>query len=55
MRLMDSQMAALVLIVLTIASVLAADCAFVAYRDWRARRLAAKHGRTLTAKFSLPR
>ena len=54
MRLMDSQMAALLLIVLAVASVLAADYAFVAYRGWRARRFAAKHGRTLTVKFSLP-
>jgi hypothetical protein len=35
--------------------VLTADYAWASYRDWRRRRLALKHGRTLTQKFFLPR
>ena len=33
--------------------VLAADYCWIGYRDWRGRRLAFKHGRTLTQKFTL--
>ncbi len=54
MRLMDANMATLVCIFLVIAIILSADLGWTAYRDWRAKRLAIKHGRTLTAKFCLP-
>ena len=33
--------------------VLSADFGWSCYRDWRSRRLACKHGRTLTQKFTL--
>lgn len=32
---------------------LSADYGWSCYRDWRGRRLALKHGRTLTQKFYL--
>jgi len=35
--------------------VLTADYAWASWRDWRRRRFALKHGRTLTQKFILPR
>lgn len=35
--------------------VLSADYGWASYRDWRERRIAVKHGRTLTQKFTLPR
>jgi hypothetical protein len=35
--------------------VLSADCGWASYREWRVRRSAVKHGRTLTQKFTLPR
>lgn len=47
-------MAAVLWVFLIIALVLSADFLWASYRDWRARQLARKHGRTLTAKFSLP-
>ena len=47
-------MAAVLWVFLVIALVLAADFRGTSDRDWRARQLARKHGRTLTAKFSLP-
>jgi hypothetical protein len=34
--------------------VFSADLGWTEFRDWRARRLAIKHGRTLTTKFGLP-
>lgn len=36
-----------------VAIVLAADFGWSWYRDWRGRRLAYRHGRTLTQKFTL--
>ncbi|HUZ72574.1 MAG TPA: hypothetical protein VMU87_06295 [Stellaceae bacterium] len=35
--------------------VASADFGWTSYRRWRVRRHAAKHGRTLTAKFALDR
>ena len=40
--------------ILLVAVVLATDSAWTMFRGWRARRLAIKRGRTLTAKFGLP-
>ncbi len=34
---------------------LSADVAWAEYREWRMRRDAMRHGRTITAKFTLPR
>jgi len=39
---------------LLIAGVLCGDAIRAQVRDWRARRWAIKHGRTLTSKFGLP-
>jgi hypothetical protein len=40
--------------ILLVGLVLSADVGWTEYRDWRARRLAKKRGRTLTTKFGLP-
>lgn len=40
-------------ILLLLGGVIAADTIWARWRDRRARRLAIKHGRTLTAKFAL--
>jgi hypothetical protein len=39
---------------LLIALVISGDVARTEFRDWRARRLAIRNGRTLTTKFGLP-
>jgi hypothetical protein len=40
-------------IVTVLVVVLATDYGWSCYRDWRSRRRAVRHGRTLTQKFSL--
>ncbi len=40
--------------ILVVGLALSADVAWTGYRDWRARRNAARWGRTLTTKFGLP-
>ena len=39
--------------ILLVCLVLSADYGWSLYRDWRSRRRAFKHGRTLTQKFTL--
>ncbi len=39
---------------LGLALVLSGDALWTAYRDWRARRLLMRYGRTITAKFLPP-
>lgn len=46
-------MAGIAWTIIVICLVLSADDAWGRYRDWRVRRLAVKHGRTLTQKFTL--
>jgi hypothetical protein len=41
--------------IMVVVAVASADYGWGAYRDWRVRRRAFKHGRTLTAKFVLDR
>jgi hypothetical protein len=41
-------------ILLILGMLIAVDMAWAAFRDHRARRLAIKRGRTLTAKYGLP-
>jgi hypothetical protein len=43
-----------VAILLAIAVIFSADRGWSGFRDWRARRLQIKRGRTLTTKFGLP-
>jgi hypothetical protein len=40
--------------ILVVGLVLSADVGWTEFRDWRARRLRRKRGRTLTTKFGLP-
>ena len=40
--------------ILAVGVALSADVAWAEYREWRARRNAMKHGRTLTTKFGVP-
>jgi hypothetical protein len=40
--------------ILLVGVVLTGDVGWTEFRDWRARRLAMKRGRTLTTKFGLP-
>ena len=40
--------------ILLVGVVLTGDVGWTEFRDWRTRRLAMKHGRTLTTKFGLP-
>jgi hypothetical protein len=42
-------------VILALGVLIAADMSWAAFRDRRARRLAIKRGRTLTAKYGLPR
>jgi hypothetical protein len=46
-------MAGLAWTIFLVGLVLAVDDGWTRYRDWRGRRLALKHGRTLTQKFTL--
>jgi hypothetical protein len=41
-------------VILVLGVLIAADMGWAAFRDHRARRLAIKRGRTLTAKYGLP-
>lgn len=40
--------------ILLVGLVLTGDVGWTEFREWRARRLAMKRGRTLTTKFGLP-
>jgi hypothetical protein len=51
---MDAAMSSLGWAILLVGVALSADVAWTEYREWRARREAAKRGRTLTTKFGLP-
>jgi hypothetical protein len=43
------------IVVVAVIAVASADYGWASYREWRLRRRALKHGRTLTAKFALHR